>query len=392
MATILFMTLPETGHLNATYKVAKTLKSRGHAIVYAQLYEFEAAVCAEGFEFVPLLAQLLPKGRPVRRDRALSTFEELRRLCEQFADAHNKTTPDIFREEQTAIFESVKPDLLVMDSYNARILMPVRRVGDPPCILLNPTIAQPYDDRTAALVSNMTTLILCPEEFDLPDQKKRPHFRYVEASWDQQRKFKPGFPWDRVDESKKLIYCSLGTQSHWAAPGEDSEARRRSVSDFLQIVISVMAGRADYQLVMTLSDQICVEDFHSVPANALLVNYAPQTELLRKASLAITHGGTNTVKDCIFLGVPMLVFPLRGDQIGNGERVVFHGLGLNGRSIQAASTESIGLMIDQLEQDPEFKSRLKAMREVFLRAEREQRAVAIIEEQLPERVNVRAMK
>ena len=392
MATILFMTWPETGHLNATYKVAKTLKSRGHAIVYAQLYEFEADVCAEGFEFVPFFAQLVPKGRPVRRDRARSMFGELGRLCEQFASAHNKTTPDIFREEQAAIFASVKPDLLVMDSYNVRFLRPFRRVGYPPCILLNPTIADPYDDRTAALVSNMTTLILCPEEFDLPDRKKQPHFRYVEASWDQQRKVKPGFPWDRVDESKKLVYCSLGTQSYWASPGPDPESKKQSAKTFLQTVISVMAGRADYQLVMTTSDQICAKDFHSVPANALLVNYAPQTELLRKASLAITHGGTNTVKDCIFLGVPMLVFPLRGDQIGNGERVEFHGLGLNGRSIKATSTESISLMIDQLEQDPKFKSRLKAMREVFLRAEREQRAVAIIEEQLPERVKVRAMK
>lgn len=84
-----------------------------------------------------------------------------------------------------------------------------------------------------------------------------------------------------------------------------------------------MAGRADYQLVMTTSDRICAKDFHSVPANALLVNYAPQTELLRKASLAITHGGTNTVKDCIFLGVPMLVFPLRETRLGTANEWSF---------------------------------------------------------------------
>jgi len=152
-----------------------------------------------------------------------------------------------------------------------------------------------------------------------------------------------------------------------------------------------VGGREDYQLVMTTSAQLGVEDFHSVPANALLVDNAPQIEILKKASLAITHGGTNTVKECILLAVPMLMFPLRGDGIGNGERVVFHGLGLNGRSIQAASTESISSMIDQLERDPGLKSRLEAMREVFLRAEREQRAAAIIEEQLPERVKVRAI-
>ena len=390
MATILFMMWPETGHLNASYKLAKTLKSRGHAIVYSQLYEFETAVRAEGFEFVPFFGEFVPKGQSIRRDRSLSVFEELGVLCDQFARDHKKTTLDLMRGELKAIFERVKPNLVVIDSYAARFFIPARRVGDPPCILLSPTIVDPYDNKTAALVSNMTTLILCPEEFDLPHRKNRPNYRYVEASCDQNRNVKPGFPWDRIDESKKLVYCSLGTQSHWSEDGLDNESKQRNIRNFLQAVISVMAGRADHQLVMTLSDQISAEDFHSVPANALLVSYAPQTELLRKASFAITHAGLNTVKDCIFLRVPMLAFPLRGDQIGNAERVAFHGLGL-AASIQTASVESISLMMDQLERDPGFKSRLEAMREVFLRIEREERAAAIIEERLAERVNVRAM-
>ena len=266
MATILFMMWPETGHLNASYQLAKALKSRGHTIVYSQLYDFEAAVCAEGFEFVPFFGELVPKNRPIRRDRSLSVFEELGVLCDQFASDHKTTTLDLMRHELKAIFERVKPDLLIMDSYNARFLIPARRVGDPPCILLSPTIVDPYDDKTAALVSNMTTLILCPEEFDLPQRKNRPNYRYVEASCDQQRNVKPGFPWDRVDESKKLVYCSLGTQSHWADEGTDQASKQRGIRNFLQAVISMMAGRADCQLVMTLSDQIRAEDFHSVPA------------------------------------------------------------------------------------------------------------------------------
>jgi len=390
MATILFMTWPETGHLNATYKLAKTLKSRGHAIVYSQLYEFEDAVRAEGFEFVPFFGEFVPKDRPVRRDRSLSVFEELGMLCDQFARDHRKTTLDLMRDELKTIFERVKPHLLVMDSYAARFFIPARRVGDPPCILLSPTIVDPYDDKTAALVSNMTTLILCPEEFDLPGRKNRPNYRYVEASCDQDRKVKPGFPWDRVDESKKLLYCSLGTQSHWSDDGFDRETMQRNIRNFLQAVISVMAQRPDWQVVMTLSEQASTQDFHSVPANALLVSYAPQTQILRRASLAITHAGLNTVKDCIFLSVPMLAFPLRGDQMGNAERVAFHGLGPTG-NIHSASTESINSMMDQVERDPGFKSRLDAMREVFLRIEREQRAAAIIEERLAERVNVRAI-
>jgi UDP:flavonoid glycosyltransferase YjiC (YdhE family) len=390
MATILFMMWPETGHLNASFKIAKTLKARGHHVVYSQLCDFEDYVRAEGFEFVPFFSELLPKGFQARRNPALQIFEELGVLCDQFARKQQKTTLDFLKEELGSVFDKARPQLLLMDSYNARFLLPARRAGDPPCILLNPTITDPYDAAISAFVSGMTTLILCPEEFDLPQRQKRPQYRYVEASCDLQRKGKPGFPWDRVDNEKKLVYCSLGSQGLWAHEGVDYESKQQNVRKFLQAVVSAIAGRADWQLVLVLGNHLRAEDFHSIPENALVVNEAPQLEVLKKASLAITHGGMNTVKECILLGVPMLVFPVRGDMFANAERVVFHGLGLAAK-IQTASAESINSMIADFERDPGFRSRVEAMREGFLRIERQQRAVTIIEERLAEKVNAHAM-
>ena len=77
----------------------------------------------------------------------------------------------------------------------------------------------------------------------------------------------------------------------------------------------------------------------------------------------------------------MLVFPLTEDQPANAARVEHHGLGLVA-NIETASEESIGLLIDRIDRDPEFKSRVDAMKEVFLRVEREQPAVRIIEDML----------
>jgi UDP:flavonoid glycosyltransferase YjiC (YdhE family) len=392
MANILFMMWPEPGHLNPTFKIAKTLKSRGHTVVYLQLYDFEDYVRGEGLEFVPFFGELLPKGYQVRRDHSVSIFEDLAVLCDQLAGEQHKTTLDFLKEELGAIFERVKPHLLVMDPYNARFLLPARRIGDPPCILLNPSLVDPpYDNITSALISGMTTLILCPEEFELPQQKKRPQNHYVEASCDLERKAKPGFPWDRLDESKKLLYCSLGTQSLWPHEGADWESKQRNAIRFLQTVVGAMAGRGDWQLVLVLGNHVRAEDFHSVPANAVVINEAPQLDILKKASLAITHGGLNTVKECILLGVPMLVFPVRGDGFDNAERVVFHGLGL-AANIQTASVELTSSLIAKVERDPGFKSTVEAMRNVFLRIEREQPAVAIIEDQLAEGANARAME
>jgi UDP:flavonoid glycosyltransferase YjiC (YdhE family) len=385
MATIQFLMLPERGHLNSSFKLAKSLKSRGHTVVYSQLLTFEEYIRAEGLDFAPLFAELFPTGCQVHRDYKVSLLEDLTVLINQHAVAHHKTSGDLVQNELGALFERLKPQLLVMDSYMAKSLIRARRQGDPPCILLNSTIISPYDDVTFASVSGMTTLFLCPEEFDLPHKQKRPQYCYVEASCDLLRKQTQGFSWDRVDEGKKLVYCSLGTQSHWSHEGTDHTLHQRTLKHFLQAVINAIAARADWQLVMSLGTQLRAEDFHSIPANVLLVSEVPQLEILKKASLAITHGGLNTVKECIFFGVPMLVFPLRGDQPSNAARVVYHGLGL-AANIATASVESIGSLIDKIERDPGFKSSVDAMRKVFLRVEREERAVMIIEDFLGEDV------
>jgi MGT family glycosyltransferase len=250
--------------------------------------------------------------------------------------------------------------------------------------MLNPALTDPYDNTTIAFASGLTTLFLCPEEFDLPQKQKVPQYRYVEASCDLRRKQTHMFPWDRVDESKKLLYCSLGTQSHWTHQGRNHASHQRTVENFLQAVIKAMAHRPDWQLIMSLGIQFRAEDFHSVPPNALLVSEVPQLEILKKASLAITHGGFSTVKECIFFGVPMLVFPMRDDQPANAIRVEHHGLGVVA-DIETASAESISLLIDKVEGDPGFKSRINAMREVFLKVEREEPAVTIIEDFLTHR-------
>ena len=113
----------------------------------------------------------------------------------------------------------------------------------------------------------------------------------------------------------------------------------------------------------------------------VVVKYAPQLDILRRATLMLNHGGLNSIKECIYFGVPMLVFPGINDQSGNAARVLYHGLGYVGHMNRASSKE-IRAMVRSIESDGLVHGKIQSMREKFETIEREKPSVEIIEKVL----------
>jgi UDP:flavonoid glycosyltransferase YjiC (YdhE family) len=117
------------------------------------------------------------------------------------------------------------------------------------------------------------------------------------------------------------------------------------------------------------------------PASAILVRSAPQLDLLKRASVMITHGGTGSLRECIFFGVPMIALAHMRDQVGNAARVAYHGLGVreNPRKVTAGQ---LALDIDRLLTDEAMRGRVRAMQQEFRRVEAERPSLAIVERYL----------
>lgn len=144
------------------------------------------------------------------------------------------------------------------------------------------------------------------------------------------------FPWERLDKTRKLLYCSLGTLLFMPLEKQVK---------VLQTIVDAAAKRPEWQLVIATGAYIPTEKLNLCAPDAIAVTHAPQLELLKRASLMITHCGVNTLHECAYFGVPMVALPITFDQPGNAIRMELHGLGVRGQ-VWPTTVTSIGRLID----------------------------------------------
>ena len=91
----------------------------------------------------------------------------------------------------------------------------------------------------------------------------------------------------------------------------------------LQILISMGSSNFHTFNELIKNDKLKVAD------NIILAPSVPQLEILKRASLFITHSGMNSTSESIHFAVPQICLPLNGDQPLNAYRVATElGLGL----------------------------------------------------------------
>src|SRR2546429_1231453 len=355
MAKIIFASYPETGHLNASFKIAKGLKSNGHQVGYLGLPDFEEYIRRQGFDFIALFEKLCPRGF-LFESAVKNNIENIEAVLLQVSKTGQPLDRYLYQELHQ-ILRRVEPDLLIIDLFLPDFALIAAQLGVP-LVLLNTQFFNPWAEQKAVYqpLIKWPELILSPQEFDFPGTERKKNCRYVESSIDLKRRDVP-FPWDRLDPHKQLIYCSFGSQSHIFNGSEK----------FFQLVIDAIASKKDWQLVLTIGAHLRAADFHSVPANAILVNTAPQLDILKRASLMMTHGGFNSVKEAIFFGVPMILFPMIRDHPAIAARVVYHGLGVRGE-LQKISVAQIHALINRIDKDSSFRARVESMGRKFREA------------------------
>ena len=170
------------------------------------------------------------------------------------------------------------------------------------------------------------------------------------------RLFAKTLTWQEENISRRLIYCSFGGMSF----------RYIGVEDFFRRLIQACGGLDNVTLLVSVGNELNLRSFEPIPARVFLFRRVPQLRVLQATDLMVTHGGTNSISECIVAGVPMLAFPGAMDQPGNAARIVYHGMGLTGKLTQESSGQ-IKRKIQTILNDESFAINVRKKREEIFR-------------------------
>jgi zeaxanthin glucosyltransferase len=151
-----------------------------------------------------------------------------------------------------------------------------------------------------------------PECLDFPRRHKPRQLHHTGPFQDGRGRYAVDFPWSALTDAP-LVYASMGT------------VRNTHLSVFHHIASA--CATLPVQVVISLGGGLDPDTIGTLPGRPIVVHYAPQLELLRRATVTITHGGLNTTLESLSNGVPLVALPVTDDQPGVGARIRRAGVG-----------------------------------------------------------------
>jgi zeaxanthin glucosyltransferase len=350
-----------SGHLNPMTTLGYELKQRGHRVTLVGLLDSQPKVLAAGLEFRAIGEAEFPTGATAN---ALAKLGQLNGFAAfQYTVALFRQMTEILLKETTAALQSAGVEALLIDQTSfggstvAQLLdlpfisvccalMLNQEPNIPPwntawsyhpnawARLRNQTfnelmlrVAKPITDLVAEYrqqknlpklqhpndaYSKLAQLSQQPAEFEFPRQSLPSCFHFTGPYSNPASRELTFFPYEQLT-GQPLIYASLGT------------VQNRLLETFQ--VIAKACQDLDAQLVIALGGGNTPESLPILPGSPLVMGYAPQLELLKRASLTITHAGMNTTLESLSNGIPMVAIPIANDQPGVASRIAWTGTG-----------------------------------------------------------------
>jgi MGT family glycosyltransferase len=159
----------------------------------------------------------------------------------------------------------------------------------------------------------------------------------------------------------RLVYLSLGSLG-----SADVLLMQRLIDTLAETDHRVIVSLGPQHDQLTLHDGMVGEEF------------LPQTTILPQVDAVVTHGGNNTITECLWFGKPMVVLPLFWDQYDNAQRMDETGFGVRLDTYHHTPDELTGALNRVLD-DGALHARLAAVSGRLRKTPGTERAADLIE-------------
>ena len=400
-----FICLNLPGHLNPMTALARHLQDRGHEVVF--LYSSGAA----GLPFVPGLEEdYINQSRPqVSKMEGEDALQFSVRILLDQTEAILKSLP--------AVVQANGVDALIIDTVQFYAELGAMQLGipyihvsnalhfdfsgytplgiygwphqtTPPALARNREGVEKFASLLAAAnagiraqakraglkidwetphstLSPLASITQTPKAFDFENPHWPSQFHHTGPFHDGKGRENLDFPWERLT-GEPLVYASMGTILNGRL-------------DVFRTIVAALAKHRGLQLVLSVGDQVDPEQIGRVPNNAVIVKRAPQLELLKRASVSITHAGLNTVLESLAQGVPQVAIPVTYDQPGVAARIAHRQTGVV-TSLDKLTADHLSTLLNEVLHDPIYRDNARKLQKAIAEANGLSVAADLVEE------------
>jgi MGT family glycosyltransferase len=418
------------GHMYPMTTLALKVRQRGHEVFFLGIPDAEPMVRAAGLDFYPYGDSFFPAGEMARRVRTLSQLSGIKGI--RFTlNIFKDTVRAAFDDGERAVRES-RAEALVLDATSRglnlvamQLKVPFIHVSNamhfdfsghtPLCLVDAPyrpgtlaflrnfltikgfllmgapvtAIERAYAKRVGLTInvadpqahrSRLAQITQTPREFDFPGAHWPAKFHHTGPFHDASLRPPIDFPWDKLT-GEPLIYASMGTLQNGSGQ--------------LFNAIAAAAQAPGRQLVLSIGANLDGSKITPLRANTIVVKNAPQIDVLKRASLCITHAGLNTVLESLSAGVPMVAIPITNDQPGVAARIACTrtGVVLAVKKLTGhAGVEKLHAAIETVLSDASFRENAQKIQQSIAKTNGLEKAAEIIDRTLREALGQREME
>ena len=331
---VLFTTPAALGHLHPMVPLARAMAARGHEVLWAVPNDGVEHVERTGIRAVPTGQAGLTQVADVRRRYPeLDALPPLEVGDVMFGKLFGAILAPAMLADLVPVALEWRPDLVVTDAgdFAGHIvaaelgvpsvtkgfgpLLPERRVAAAGEEVAPLWRSRGLEPRPYGGAYEHLYLDIYPPGMHTSDPAHIPHRQLLRpVAEDGQGDGSSPLPLPDGRSDAPLVYVTMGTVFNNLEP--------------LRVIIAAL-GELDVRVLVTVGPKADPAALGPQPAHVRVERYVPQTRVLQRCDVVVSHAGSGTVLASLALGIPQLCVPQGADQYLNAAAVAPAGAGIS---------------------------------------------------------------